>query len=387
MGALRYLRQKQIHRWGADYVRHLVTRGREHTKVEGTRHLLFAFCDHWEPLFEGVGDRHADTRVQAWVDGYPRMAGAFRDADGRHPQHSFFFPGEHYRPRWLEQLAELSKRQFGEVELHLHHDGDTSASLGADVRRYVDEIASHGHFARDEAGRAKFAFIHGNWCLANARTDGRWCGVDEEIPLLFDLGCYADYTFPAPENESQPKRVNQIFWPTGDRAALSQKRAYENAERARVGAKYTDRMLFITGPSGFFMDGRKFRIEKSALTANDPASDPRAVGWGDLGICVEGRPEWTFVKMHTHGAPEREAVSLLGDGGKRLHELLASHYNDGQKWKLHYMTAREMFNVALAAMDGHRGDPNEFRDYQLAPPPVRGGPAVLSASTRFAAAE
>ena len=46
----------------------------------------------------------------------------------------------------------------------------------------------------------RYAFIHGNWCLANARKDRRWCWVDEELPLLFDTGCYADYTFPsAPE--------------------------------------------------------------------------------------------------------------------------------------------------------------------------------------------
>ena len=28
------------------------------------------------------------------------------------------------------------------------------------------------------------------------RADGRWCGVDDEIPLLFETGCYADFTFP-----------------------------------------------------------------------------------------------------------------------------------------------------------------------------------------------
>jgi hypothetical protein len=54
-----------------------------------------------------------------------------------------------------------------------------------------------------------------------------------------------------------------------------------------------------------------------------------------------------------------------------MHELLASHYNDGKRWKLHYVSAREMFNVALAAMDGKTGDPAEYRDYSLAPPPIR----------------
>ena len=31
-----------------------------------------------------------------------------------------------------------------------------------------------------------------------------------------------------------------------------------------------------------------------------------------------------------------------------------------------------MFNVAVAAMEGREGDPNQYRDYQLKPPPAAG---------------
>ncbi len=364
---LQNLKQKQIHRWGPAYLRRLFESKREARDAIGTRHLLFAFCDHWEPLFAGASDEHADARVKAWADGYPRMADRFRDADGKAPQHSFFFPGEHYRPRWLDSLARVAKQGFGEVELHLHHDGDTRESLGADVKRYVDEIASHGHMSRDAQGKPKFAFIHGNWCLANARADGRWCGVDDEIALLYELGCYADFTFPAPGNQAQPSVVNTLFWPKGE---VARRRAYEHAERARVGYRPTDRMLFVTGPSGFFRQGKRLRIEGSAITANDPASSERVAQWADLGASVAGRPEWVFVKMHTHGAPDAQAASLLGEPGAAMHDLLAKHYNDGEKWKLHYVSAREMFNIAIAAMDGKTGEPHEFRDYVLSKPPV-----------------
>jgi hypothetical protein len=34
------------------------------------------------------------------------------------------------------------------------------------------------------------------------------------------------------------------------------------------------------------------------------------------------------------------------------------------------VTAREMFNIALAAMHGHSGNPAAYRDYSLPPPPV-----------------
>ncbi len=42
----------------------------------------------------------------------------------------------------------------------------------------------------------------------------------------------------------------------------------------------------------------------------------------------------------------------------------------GERFVLHYVTAREMYNIALAGMHGLRGNPNQYRDYSLLPPPV-----------------
>jgi hypothetical protein len=76
------------------------------------------------------------------------------------------------------------------------------------------------------------------------------------------------------------------------------------------------------------------------------------------------------VKLHTHGAPDKEGASLLGDGGHALHRILTTQYNDGKSWNLHSVTAREMYNIAMAAMDGRSGNPNDYRDHVLSPPPV-----------------
>jgi hypothetical protein len=348
----------------------------------GTRHLLFAFCDHYEPLWKlaagsAAAQETGEARVAAWHRDYPIMAAPFRDADGYPPRHTFFFPGEQYAPSYLDHLADLVRRDLGEVELHLHHDGDTRETLRRDLVRYLGELAAHGHLAREPDGRLRYAFIHGNWCLANARNDGRWCGVAEELPLLFETGCYADYTFPSAPDECQPQIVNQIYWPDGD---LSRRRAYEQGVRARVGGDAGrgrgDRILMIQGPLAPALqkaEGRRvprLRIENAAVTAADPATASRIRTWVDQQIHVEGRPEWVFVKVHTHGAPEKQAASLLGAGGQALHRELTTRYNDGRKWALHYVTAREMFNIAMAAVDGQSGDPGAFRNYVLAPPPA-----------------
>jgi hypothetical protein len=374
-GALETLRRKNLGVWTAGYARWLATSSLPRARAAlrrdgGPRHVLFAFCDHYEPLWH-TSDRALGTaRVQLWLDRYPALAERFRDAEGRPPRHSFFFPGEEYEPNYLDGLATLAARGLGEVELHLHHDADTAPALRDKILRYLDLFARHGHLSRDESGRLRYAFIHGNWCLANARADGRWCGVDEELQLLHDTGCYADYTFPAAPDESQPAVVNQIYWPEGD---LTRRRAFDAGTPARVGVRRSDRLLMIEGPLGFALrPGRLLapRIENAAVTGQDPATPARVRSWVNQGIGVAGRPEWVFVKVHTHGTQDGLATSLLGGGGEALHQELTTRYNDGRRWALHYVTAREMYNIAIAAMDGKTGDPGQYRDYVLPPPPV-----------------
>ncbi len=363
------IRSKNLHTWLGGYARHLYRTRRARGRA-GTKHLLFALCDHFEPQWGEPTVRVADARVEAWTRGYPEVVREFRDADGRHPQHSFFFPGEDYHPGHLEQLTGLVRRGFGEIEVHLHHDGDSRDSLRAQLEATVEAFSSHGNLARDPDGRPRYGFIHGNWCLANSRRDQRWCGVDDEIPLLFDTGCYADFTFPAAPSECQPGIVNQIYWPTGD---LSRSRSYECGERARVGELRRDRILMIQGPLGLARrpDRLAVRIENGALDGGDPPTVARAATWTRQGIHIQGRPEWIFVKVYTHGAPEDTAASLLGDDARRFHADLLGCYNDGTAWQTHYVTAREMYNIAWAAMDGQEGNPNEYRDYLLPPPPAR----------------
>jgi hypothetical protein len=160
--------------------------------------------------------------------------------------------------------------------------------------------------------------------------------------------------------------VNQIYWPTGD---LTQRRCFEHGTRAKVGEQFDDRLLMITGPLSLARKGLGVRLENGAITGNDPPTHARVQSWIDQAIHIEGRPEWIFVKVHTHGAIEGAAASLLGDGGSALHGALRDITRDASM-QLHYVTARELFNVARAAMDGKSGNPNAYFDYLVPPPPV-----------------
>ena len=63
---------------------------------------------------------------------------------------------------------------------------------------------------------------------------------------------------------------------------------------------------------------------------------------------------------------------LLGEPMSTMHRYLDEHYNDGKNFKLHYVTAREMYNIIKAAEADEAGSPGDFRDYLIRPPRVAG---------------
>src|SRR5262249_2406688 len=149
-----------------------------------------------------------------------------------------------------------------------------------------------------------------------------------------------------------------------------------------VGSVRRDRLLMVTGPLALALEARRaaalvhrprlprVRIESAALSHDDPPTPARIRRWVAQDSHVAGRPEWVFVKVHTPGAREKNAAVMRGEPARAMHETLAREFNDGARWSLHYVTAREMYNIAIAAMEGHAGDPCAYRDHAIAPPPV-----------------
>jgi hypothetical protein len=93
----------------------------------------------------------------------------------------------------------------------------------------------------------------------------------------------------------------------------------------------------------------------------------RVEAWVRRGIHVKGRPEWVFVKVFTHGALAQDHEAVLGEWADRLHTELEQRYNDGRRYVLHYVTAREAYNIAKAAEAGKEGNPHAYRDFLIPP--------------------
>jgi hypothetical protein len=82
---------------------------------------------------------------------------------------------------------------------------------------------------------------------------------------------------------------------------------------------------------------------------------------------VRGRPEWLFVKLHTHGAIESDFDALFGEKALAMHQTLATQLNDDRRYRLHYVTARQAYNVIKAAEAGLDGSPADFYDFRIGP--------------------
>jgi hypothetical protein len=300
--------------------------------------------------------RHVqDARVERWLRGYPQMAAGFEDSAGRPPQHTFFYPADEYVAEHVEQIAGLCRAGYGDVEVHLHHHNDTSESLREKLETYVHILsARHGMLERDATGRLTYGFIHGNWALDNSHPTGEWCGVNDELTILRETGCYADFTMPSAPDGCQTTTVNSLYYAIDDPL---RPKSHDRGIPARVGAQPpAEGLLMIQGPLVADWSNRRLgvmpRIENGDLIGKRPPTISRFRLWCRAGVSVIGRPDWLFVKLHTHGAQEKNAEMLLGEPMRRFHEELGQFARLHPALRYYYVTAREMAALALQAESG-----------------------------------
>jgi hypothetical protein len=339
-----------------DYVRWSLTPA---PAVQGTKHIFVLFTDHFEP------DTNVD-RTRHWAARYRLLAARHHDGSGRPPQHTWFYPGEQYQPEVLGVLRDLTGSGLGEVELHLHHGYDTAESLRVKLRTAIEQFQQFG-FLKTETGDTRFAFIHGNFDLDNS-MGSEMCGVSTELKVLHDLGCFADFSLPSVYNDAQPDVVNAIYAAKDDDRPKSYDRRFPLGLLVDGSA---DLMIF-QGPLVFapsFNVRRLFlELDDANIHAAIPASPDRVEHWLRGNVHVPERPDWVFIKLWAHGISSAEAEeATLGPSFDRTLTYLEQRYNDGTRYALHYITAREAYNLAMAAARGATGPPEQYLNADIKP--------------------
>jgi hypothetical protein len=341
---------------------------RRHPDPGQSVHLLLCIGDHYEPGNGHVAPAVARSRVEKWVSTYSKTLGGFHDSDGRPPRHSFFYPMEQYVEADLTALAGLCRDGFGEVEIHLHHENDNSADLRKKFLDYKAILAEkHQLLARDRrTGEIAYGFIHGNWALDNSLPDGSHCGVNDELDVLRQTGCYADFTLPSMPSPAQTRKINSIYYAKDD---PQRPISHDDGIDVGSGPAPADSLMLIQGPLLLNWGNRKWglmpRIENGCVQGNQPMTMERVDLWLRARIQIPSRPDWFFVKLHTHGAPEANSPALIGPPAVAFHDGLAARAAGDRNFHYHYVTAREIYNLVVAAEAGWTGSVADALDHRL----------------------
>lgn len=338
------------------------------------KHLIFTIADHFEPSWsrDGLLDLNRQRRR---LDDYHKLArktgAAIIDADGTKFRHTNFFPAEQYDYRLLEQMAAMQAEGLGEVEIHLHHGvekPDTAANLRKTLIEFRDRLAEKhrclSHFGENE--KPMYAFVHGNLALANSKG-GRFCGVDDEMQILQETGCYADFTLPSAPDETQVPMLNCIY-ECG--LPLHEKVPHRAGRRVTVAGNQPQLPLIFTGPLVFNWTRRIKeipvpRLDDGALAENQPSDLARLKRWMSADITVENRPEWVFIKLYCHGFFDYDQSACIGEKAVRFFNEAIENGARTNDYTIHFASAREAFNMVAAAIDGKTGTPNDYRNYRL----------------------
>jgi hypothetical protein len=332
----------------ADRCRRLLTPGPRPTKV------WLTIADHFEPLRGQASLATGLERVRVWRDRWPEIARAApADAAGRPPQYTFFYPEEEYRPELLEPLAEMAHANIADIEVHIHHDREARETFIQRMTGFCKTLRNDHDLLREEDGRIVFGFIHGNWALDNSLPNGKWCGLNDEITILRDLGCYADFTMPSGSSESQARTINRIYWCTDD---PKKPKSYDQGIPVELGIGRSGDLLIVPGPLGLRRgDHLMPRMETGEIAAYDAITKHRVSRWFDLSPRVGSN---VFIKLYAHGALESNAATMLGGELGQLFKFVHEEA-DRRGMEFVYSTAWQMYEAILGLCKGR--DPSVKR--------------------------
>jgi hypothetical protein len=178
----------------------------------------------------------------------------------------------------------------------------------------------------------RYCFVHGNFALANS-AGGRFCGVDSEMKILAETGCYADFTLPTGVlHPAQTTKINSLY-ECG--LPLDQAAPHQTGQDLTEGRAPHIFPLMVQGPllTDFGRSRRTLRpmFETGAITAPNPMTLARLALWKQARICVAGRPDWLFVKLHCHSMDPTQKEAVIGGMFQRFLEQLVAAQARGKR--------------------------------------------------------
>ena len=348
------LARKSIDEWIVSYTLDLISGDHPIYSADEATDLIFLIVDHHEHSFD---NKEAEASTEQWIKDYSEAIKGITDSNGRKFQYSWFYPYDDRRtPSSLELLSEFAGKGYGDIEFHWHRGNISDEEFQRGVADAMKWFSSYGvavPITSDKRWETAFGYVAGNWDLDNGL--GRRDGESHEIDYLLNEGGYGDFTFPN-STSAQPPFYSRLYYATDS----PESKSYKTGETAAVGVDEEGLLMFM-GPTA--LDFKEMTVEFGTVEAWWYKNfQSRVDNWFRNAPTVEGKPEWRFVKTYTHGVQSRDLFTS-GDFRRMLQKLLK--YTEDNDLRLHFVTAREAYNIVQAAEDGLKGNPYEYRNYEI----------------------
>jgi hypothetical protein len=340
--------------WLAGYLSERFRRLGTALPADGQGRVWLTVADHYEPLWGGADEKLGLERVGLWRRKWPEIAARHPDSANRPARYTFFYPEDEYRPRLLDPLAELCARGVADVEVHIHHGGEGELRFVEKMGTYLATLSERHGLLRRRNDRPAFGFIHGNWALDNSRPDGECCGLNNEITLLRDLGCYADFTMPSGPSPTQARKVNSIYWAVDE---PGKPKSYDTGAECVAGGPASGDLMMIPGPLGLRWKGRLIpRMDMGELAGYDLPTSERVDVWMRVAPRIGND---IFIKLFSHGTQERNSGPLLDGGLDHLYDCVAAECRR-RGYQYYFASAWEMFQGVEQALGWRVEQPQEL---------------------------
>jgi len=262
----------------------------------------------------------------------------------------------------LQKLSEKVIESGGEVECLLRSadlsDSDTAKSLG----RFISHLQNMG-WAITSDSLTRFAVLFDDDTIAEAGLHRKSGSIIRE---LVSAGCFADLS--SVNSADEGLMLNSIYtaFPEGLRSGIGTH--HGTARMNRTGGRG---LLRICGPT--VVNWTRLNdmflpcIETGVIDSAHSPGSHSAENWLRADVHVNGQPNWKFIKLiiecHADSGHRNDVIVRAESALKHLHSLC----DQEDCCRLHFVTAREMANIAYAASSGECGDASRYRDYLVKP--------------------
>ncbi len=293
-------------------------------------------------------------QIEQVMDSMTRIAKNHVDYTGRNFRFTFACPVYNWNESEMTRLKDWCATDLGEIELLMPSDYPGTDSL----RWLLEKTVLF-------PGRSRFAIIRQAGQPSNSRTRR---DTKAELILLRDFGCYADLSFPDPASSLQPLRINSI---TSVSHQADSDNPYDDAIPIKSGTVSFGDLFVIDGPT--IIDWANWNdlfsptVDFGRLSYNSPPDTARIDRWIRANVHVDGQPNWVFVKLILSDDFLTDSSLNLLNSYDQVLDCLERRFVDGDEFRLHYVTAHEMYNIARAAEAGKIGSAANYVDYKLTP--------------------